>query len=216
MVPLTFLDLLSYERYWPSNFQKNFQTLKKVPNVFFWWIIRSATLAVEEAEEAAIRARAQPLPERKVEDFANVQAPPLAVPATPLAVTQDEDPDVETTAAVAAPKVVETAKEVQVKAGAEQQAEERENYTDKNKNRRRQCPMCTLFGTHLDRHIRVKHNDTSEVKIKRLMVQSDKGTADISTGKPLYQCHYMGCTKIVTRMSQHLKKRSSKCGQRYT
>ena len=115
---------------------------------------KSATLAVEEAEEAAIRAPAQPLPERKVEDLANVQAPPLAVPATPLAVTQDEDPDVETTAAVAAPKVVETAKEVQGKAGAEQQAEELENYTDKNKNRRRQCPMCTFSGTHLDRHIR--------------------------------------------------------------
>ena len=110
---------------------------------------KSATLAVEEAEEAAIRAPAQPLPERNVEDLANVQAPSLAVPGTPLAVAQDEDPGVETT-------------EVQGKAGAEQQAEERENYTDKNKNRRRQCPMCTFFGTHLDRHIRAKHNDTSK------------------------------------------------------
>ena len=117
---------------------------------------------MEEAEEAAIRAPAQPLPEHKVEDFVNVQAPPLAVPATTLSVPQDEDPDVKTTAAVDAPKVVETAKEVQGKAGSEQQAEERENYTDKNKNRRRQCPMCTFFGKHLDHHIRTKHNNTTK------------------------------------------------------
>lgn len=135
---------------------------------------KAATLEVGEAEKAAPRVPAQPLPEGEVGDFANVQASPLAVPAPLLSVDQEEAEDVATPAAVTAPKAVARAEEVQEEAAA-QQPSKQENYTDKNKNKRRQCPMCDFFGKHLDRHFKARHEDTSKANAQRLIAESDKG-----------------------------------------
>lgn len=134
---------------------------------------KATTLAVGEAEKAAPRVPAQPLPEGEVGDFANVQASPLAVPAPLLSVDQEAE-DVATPAAVAAPKAVARAEEVQEEAAA-QQPSKQQNYTDKNKNRRRQCPVCDFFGTHLNRHIKAKQEDTSKANAKRLKQSPTKG-----------------------------------------
>ncbi|KAJ7381228.1 hypothetical protein OS493_001344 [Desmophyllum pertusum] len=88
----------------------------------------------------------------------------------------------------------------------------------KHHNKRRQCPLCDFFGTHLRRHVSTKHPDrcinnndvTRQVAIadKRLADRGSKGVVPITKNKNeyLYQCCYKDCSAIVTRMGQHLSK----------
>ncbi|KAJ7386028.1 hypothetical protein OS493_012361 [Desmophyllum pertusum] len=88
----------------------------------------------------------------------------------------------------------------------------------KHHNKRRQCPLCDFFGTHLRRHVSTKHPDrcinnndvTRQVAIadKRLADRGSKGIVPITKNKNeyLYQCCYKDCSAIVTRMGQHLSK----------
>ena len=82
----------------------------------------------------------------------------------------------------------------------------------KSKNKRRNCP----FGVHLNRHLMSAHGDkvTSKEHQMRLVYRADfkdkKQRGEKSTAsndhEHIYQCGIPGCHKIVSRMSQHLKR----------
>ena len=105
-----------------------------------------------------------------------------------------------------------------VSAGTSKQEEApRQHYKDaQSKNKRRLCPFCDFFGVHLNRHLQSMHSDkvTSNKERARLVYLADSkekknsGESATITNKyeRIYQCGIQGCRKIVSRMSQHLKR----------
>ena len=77
-----------------------------------------------------------------------------------------------------------------------------------SKNKRRQCSLCSFFGTHLQRQIAAKHPDTFTSKPKQIALvhRHDKLSATKSGKKEVrkFQCTYKKCGTIVTRIGQHL------------
>ena len=86
----------------------------------------------------------------------------------------------------------------------------------KSKNKRRPCPYCDFFGIHLKRHLQSMHGKdvTSKVEEMRLVYRADvkekrkrgEKTTIKNKHEHIYQCGIPGCHKIVSRMSQHLKR----------
>ena len=80
--------------------------------------------------------------------------------------------------------------------------------TATSKNKRRQCPMCSFFGTHLHRHITKKHPDSFTSKAEKVsLVHSHDKLSRKKQGKtPVrqFQCTYRGCGAIITRLGQHM------------
>ena len=77
-----------------------------------------------------------------------------------------------------------------------------------SKNKRRQCPLCPFFGTHLDRHIAKKHPDAAESRSERvaLLHEHDKLSTDQKGWRHVsrFQCTFNNCGAIITRLGQHL------------
>ena len=77
--------------------------------------------------------------------------------------------------------------------------------TKTSKNKRRQCPVCPFFGTHLQRHIASKHPDayTSKTEQVSLVHRHDKLSRKQVRQ---FQCTYKRCGAIITRLGQHLSR----------
>ena len=77
-----------------------------------------------------------------------------------------------------------------------------------SKNKRRQCSLCSFFGTHLQRHIAAKHHDTYTPKPEQIaLVHWHDKLSTTKGGKKevrKFQCTYKKCGAIVTRIGQHL------------
>ncbi|KAL9977598.1 hypothetical protein ACROYT_G015020 [Oculina patagonica] len=78
-------------------------------------------------------------------------------------------------------------------------------FTDNSNNRYRKCPIYGFVESHLARQIQNKHKgeDLSLSKVARQVAVAEKK----ATKGNLYQCRYKGCTQVVTRMSQHLRRK---------
>ena len=88
-------------------------------------------------------------------------------------------------------------------------------YKGKSHNKCRQCPFCDFVGTYLGRHLQSQHPEKADnaEERARLVYQTDeevrkKGGKTTLTNpeERLYQCGLPGCTAIVSRMSQHLRR----------
>lgn len=101
--------------------------------------------------------------------------------------------------------------------GSEEDGHFPPQYKDsKSKNKRRRCPYCDFFGPHLDRHLASMHQEKvlTKQERKRLVYRADakdkkkRGVKTTSTNpfEHMYQCGIHGCQKIVSRMSQHLRR----------
>ena len=77
-----------------------------------------------------------------------------------------------------------------------------------SKNKRRQCSLCSFFGTHLQRHIAAKHPDTYKSKPEQIALFHQQDKLSITKGGKKevrkFQCTYKKCGAIVTRIGQHL------------
>ena len=79
----------------------------------------------------------------------------------------------------------------------------------KSHNKLRKCSLCPFFGTHLARHVALKHRDKEPAEVSRLVAKADQrqkaaAEAEVNPNRQRYQCAYHSCTAIVTRKSQHL------------
>jgi len=73
----------------------------------------------------------------------------------------------------------------------------------KSHNKLRKCSLCPFFGTHLARHIALKHRDKEPAEVSRLVAKADqrqKGAAEteVNPNRQRYQCAYHSCTAVVT------------------
>ena len=86
----------------------------------------------------------------------------------------------------------------------------KESYAARSHNKRRQCPDCSYFGTHLARHIKMKHLGTrSDKEIAVLVAETDGKLPREQKHNPnvqSYQCGIGSCTMVVTRKGQHIKR----------
>ena len=104
----------------------------------------------------------------------------------------------------------------QATTGDDSDDDELQTYKGKSHNKRRQCPFCDFLGTHLGRHLQSQHPEKADNagERARLVYKTDeevrkKGGKKTTLTNPeecLYQCGLPGCTAIVSRMSQHLRR----------
>lgn len=102
-------------------------------------------------------------------------------------------------------------------ASSKQDITPKPHYKDSNsKNKRRTCPYRNFFGVHLKRHLQAMHGDKVASKQEQMRLVYRADTKDKKTRgqtvtitnkyKHIYQCGIPGCQRIVSRMSQHLKR----------
>ena len=94
---------------------------------------------------------------------------------------------------------------------AESLASSQESYASSTShNKRRQCPHCPFFGTHLARHLKVQHSEgLTERDVALDVAKSDRPEEVNKAFNPhsqQYQCNIPGCNKVVTRKGQHLRR----------
>lgn len=75
---------------------------------------------------------------------------------------------------------------------------------NKSHNKLCKCSLCPFFGTHLARHIALKHGGKELAEVSRLVVKADqrqKGASEteVNQNRQHHQCGYENCTAIVTR-----------------
>ena len=101
--------------------------------------------------------RQQNLPEEETESMV-IEVPPQAMRRT-AKLPADEEKQEEASERPMPPHVQKEAQDTSDKIST-RTSTSTENYTDRNKNRYRKCPMCDFFGTHLKRHLLARHPDT--------------------------------------------------------
>ena len=82
-------------------------------------------------------------------------------------------------------------------------------YASNSHNKRRQCPHCPFFGTHLARHLTLRHgDDLSQKEIAVLVADIDQPikVKTFNQNSQRYQCGIKGCNQVVTRKAQHIRR----------
>ena len=86
---------------------------------------------------------------------------------------------------------------------------EKQAYASNSHNKRRQCPHCPFFGTHLARHMTLRHvDDLSQKEIAVLVADIDQSikVKTFNHNSQRYQCGIKGCNQVVTRKAQHSRR----------
>ena len=85
----------------------------------------------------------------------------------------------------------------------------KQSYASSSHNKRRQCPHCPFFGTHLACHMTLRHgDDLSQKEIAVLVTDIDQPikVKTFNQNSQRYQCGIKGCNEVVTRKAQHIRR----------